>query len=65
MAAIAFVYQLGLIVPFMLIFPHFFGLDGVMYSTPTADAMAFVFAMALLWDDLWKMPKKALDLEAF
>ena len=49
----------------MLIFPHFFGLDGVMYSTPTADAIAFVFAMALLWDDLWKMPTKALDLEAF
>mgnify|MGYP002623829681 CR=1 FL=1 len=56
-AAIAFVYQLGLIVPFMLIFPRFFGLDGVMYSTPTADAVAFVFAMVLLWDDLRKMPK--------
>ncbi len=56
-AIISFSYQIVLIIPLMLILPRFFGLNGVLFSTPTADFITFVLSMILLIDELRKMPK--------
>lgn len=40
--------QILLIVPLMLILPHFMGLDGILYAAPITDAFSFLLALILI-----------------
>lgn len=46
--------QILFLLPLLLIFPHFIGVDGVMYAAPTADALAFVVSITFL---IWEVRK--------
>ena len=41
--------QLILLLPMAYVFPLFFGLDGVWYSMPASDFLAFAFTIPVLW----------------
>ena len=57
-AALSFSKLVVFLIPLILILPWFFGLDGVMYATPTADFLSFVMAVVFLADEMRKMPKE-------
>lgn len=60
-AIVSFCKQIVFLIPLLILLPKRFGLNGVMYAQPIADLLAFLLAMALLKDELKKMPKKDLD----
>lgn len=41
--------QLITLLPLIVILPHFFGIDGVLYAGPIADAICFVVAILLIY----------------
>ena len=43
-------------IPFVLVLPHFYGLDGVWYAMPAADLLATLVTAALLWYYYLKLP---------
>ena len=43
-------------IPFVLVLPHFYGLDGVWYAMPAADLLAMLVTAALLWYYYLKLP---------
>ena len=45
----------GFLLPLIIIFPLFMGIDGVMYAGPIADAAAFVLAIVFARRELAKM----------
>jgi len=45
---IALTRQLLFLVPLILILPHFFGIDGIMFAGPIADFVAFAMAVLLM-----------------
>ena len=47
--------QVIFLLPLILIFPLFMGIDGVMYAGPIADAAAFVLAIVFARRELGKM----------
>ena len=49
--------QLIFLVPLMLILPIFFGVEGILYSGPIADGIAFVLAMLFIWLEFKNMDK--------
>ena len=56
--------QIVLLIPAMFIFAHLFGVTGVLYAGPFADAIAFVMAVALLTMQVKKFGKaKAIEGE--
>lgn len=40
--------QMGILIPCLLVLPHFFGVEGVWYSMPVSDALASILAAVLL-----------------
>ena len=46
--------QLIFLIPFLIILPHFYGIDGVWSSIAASDMIAFLFAIVTLW---WQMRK--------
>ena len=40
--------QVFLLLPFIVIFPMFFGIDGIIYATPMADFISFLWAVAFM-----------------
>ncbi|MFC3928377.1 MATE family efflux transporter [Streptococcus caprae] len=48
-ATISLIKQVGLIVPFLLIFPHFWGVEGLVFALPVADFLSFLLASYLLY----------------
>lgn len=50
--------QIFFLLPLILIFPIFFGIDGVMYAGPIADAAAAILAFLLIRNELTKMKQK-------
>lgn len=48
--------QIIFLLPLLIILPHFFGIDGIMYATPISDLIAFFIAVILLFMELKKMP---------
>ena len=46
--------QLLFLIPFLIILPKQFGIDGVWASIAVSDLIAFVFAIVTLW---WQMKK--------
>ena len=57
-AALSFAKQVLFLIPLILILPHFFGLDGVMYAQPISDLLSFLLAVAFLADEMHRMPKE-------
>ena len=56
--------QIVLLIPAMFIFAHLFGVTGVLYAGPVADAIAFVMAVVLLTMQVKKFDKaKAIEGE--
>lgn len=49
--------QVVFLIPLLLLFPRFFGIDGVMYAGPIADGAAFVIAVLYAGRELNKMKK--------
>ena len=49
--------QVIFLLPLIIIFPMFMGIDGVMYAGPIADAAAFVLAVVFARRELGKMKK--------
>ena len=47
--------QVILLIPFLLILPHFFELKGVFMAQPIADTGAAIIGLAMLWHELKKM----------
>jgi len=50
--------QILFLLPLIVIFPRFFGIDGIVYAGPIADAMAAAVSAALLVHELRRMGKK-------
>lgn len=57
---ISFCRQLITLLPLIVILPHFFGIDGVLYAGPIADAICFVVAIILIYREM-KWFQKALE----
>lgn len=49
--------QVLFFIPLVLILPHFLGLDGIMYSAPVADGVAFVVSLIFVLRE-WKHLKR-------
>ncbi|MDD7497903.1 MATE family efflux transporter [Fibrobacter sp.] len=47
--------QVILLIPFLLILPHFFELKGVFMAQPIADTGAAIIGLAMLWHELKKL----------
>ena len=47
--------QIIFLLPLIVIFPRFFGIDGIVYAGPIADAMAAMVAASLLTRELKRM----------
>ena len=47
--------QVIFLLPLVVIFPMFMGIDGVMYAGPISDAAAFVLAVVFAKKELGKM----------
>lgn len=48
--------QILFLIPMILIFPLFMGIDGVMYAGPIADAAAGILAVLLVRKEIRRMP---------
>ena len=48
--------QLLYLLPGLLIFPHYFGLDGIWICMPVSDFFAFVTAAVALWIYVKRLP---------
>lgn len=59
---IAVTRQLLFLVPLIIIFPIFWGIDGIMYSAPVADVIAFVLATLFVWIEFKDMRKKEIEI---
>ncbi len=51
--------QILFLVPLILLFPIFFGIDGVMYAAPIADGAAGILAIVMIFWEFRRMPKDA------
>ena len=49
--------QILFLLPLIVIFPRFFGIDGIVYAGPIADALAAVVAAIMLMRELKQMNK--------
>ena len=54
---LALTRQIIFLLPFIVIFPIFMGIDGIMYAGPVADFLAALIAATLLTCELKKMGK--------
>lgn len=59
---IALARQIILFIPFLIVFPRFFGLDGIFIAAPTSDVLTFLIAAALVARQMRVLRK--LELEA-
>ena len=49
--------QVIFVIPFLLIFPLFFGLKGILYATPTSDIIAFIVTIIFIIFEMKKLTK--------
>lgn len=47
--------QVIFLIPLVLILPHFFGLNGILYAGPAADGIAFLVTVSLIMLEMKKM----------
>ena len=51
--------QILFLLPLILIFPRFFGIDGVMYAGPIADGAAAILAISLVIPEMRRLREDA------
>ncbi|MBO7111725.1 MAG: MATE family efflux transporter [Bacteroidaceae bacterium] len=51
--------QLLLLIPFLLILPHYYGINGIWYSMPASDFLSVILGVALLIPQVRKLKKMA------
>jgi len=56
--------QIVVLIPLMVIFPIYMGIDGVLYSGPIADGLAAVFAIILIICEMQKLKAAEKNLQA-
>ncbi len=49
--------QVIFLIPLMILFPFFWGIDGILYAGPIADTMAFIAAIFMVWREFRNMRK--------
>lgn len=54
---LALARQIFLFVPFLIIFPKYFGLDGIFASAPVSDVLAFLLAAGLIFREIRELKK--------
>lgn len=57
-ALISFSKQILIFMPLVLILPHFYGLDGIMYAQPVTDLLSFIMAVSFLAYEMHIMPRE-------
>ena len=57
-AIISIVRQILLLLPLLIIFPKFMGVEGVVKAVPVSDFMAFIMTVFLIRNEFRKMPKE-------
>ena len=50
--------QIVFLLPLLVVLLMFMGLDGILYATPISDLIAFIFAIALIYNEFKHMPKE-------
>lgn len=50
--------QIVFLLPLLVVLPIFMGLDGILYATPISDLIAFILAIALIYNEFKHMPKE-------
>lgn len=50
--------QVALLIPFLIILPNFYGIDGVWYSLPVSDILSVVLGFSLLFPQLGKLKQQ-------
>lgn len=50
--------QVIFLIPLLLIFPIFWGIDGIMFTAPVSDTLAFVLSISMVLDEFAKMKKQ-------
>ena len=55
--------QVLFLIPLIILFPMFLGIDGVMYAGPIADGAAAATAVACAVRELKKMGQKSSDMD--
>ena len=53
--------QVLLLIPLILVLPVFFGLDGILYSAPVADVLAFLISIAVIRKEFTEMGRLELE----
>ncbi len=53
--------QVLLLIPLILVLPVFFGLDGILYSAPVADVLAFFISIAVIRKEFSEMGRLELE----
>jgi len=54
--------QVILLIPLYYILPHFFGIEGIWYSIPISDGIAFIITMLVLYLGLRSLKKEELEI---
>ena len=55
--------QVIFVIPFLLIFPLFFGLKGILYATPTSDIIAFIVTIIFIIFEMKRLTRKQKEQE--
>lgn len=57
-AILSFSKQIIFLIPLLLLFPRFLGIEGVAYAQPVTDLLAFILSVIFLVDEFRKMPRE-------
>lgn len=55
--------QIILFIPFLIILPKFFGIDGIIYTGPIADLLSSIIAIVMVIAEFKSMDKLALEID--
>lgn len=56
-AMLSLTRQVLFLVPLLIIMPMFFGVEGIMYTAPISDTLAFILSMVMVFSEFGKMKK--------
>ena len=55
--------QVVFVIPFLIVFPLFFGVKGILYATPTSDIIAFIITLIFIVFEMKKLTKMQKEQE--
>lgn len=59
-AVITLCRQIVFLLPAVFILPLYLGVEGILWSGPVADDLAFILALALIWWEIHTLKKKGI-----